>query len=146
MSYQIEQVRALSAADFRRLLGVKPETFEAMLAALVAREAAKKKRGRPPDLSLEEQLLLTLQFWREYRTQYHLAMEWQVAENTVRRTIERVENTLIKSGAFALPARPKSGGAEQEWSVVIVDVTERPVERPKKSSALATAARRSATR
>ena len=133
----------MTAADFRRLLGVKPETFEAMLVALVTREAAKKKRGRPPDLSLEQQLLLTLQFWREYRTQYHLAMEWRVAENTVRRTIERVENTLVKSGKFALPARPKSGGAEQEWSVVIVDVTERPVERP---SAPATAARRSATR
>ena len=73
-------------------------------------------------------------------------MEWQVAENTVRRTIERVENTLIKSGKFALPARPKAGGSEQEWSVVIVDVTERPIERPKKSSAPATAARRSATR
>ena len=86
MSYQIEQVRALTNADFRRLLGVKPETFEAMLGTLIAREAAKKKRGRPPDLSLEEQWLLTLQFWREYRTQYHQAMEWQVAENTVRRT------------------------------------------------------------
>lgn len=145
MSYQIEQVRALAAADFRRLLGVKPETFEAMLAALAAREAAKKKRGRPPDLRLEEQLLLTLQFWREYRTQYHLAMEWQVAENTVRRTIQRVENTLIKSGKFALPARLKTGGAEQEWSVVIVDVTERPVERPKKSNAPATRVKRSAT-
>ncbi len=145
MSYQIAQVRALAAADFRRLLGVKPETFEAMLAALVAREAAKKKRGRPPDLSLEGQLLLTLQFWREYRTQYHLAMEWQVAENTVRRAIERVENALIKSGKFALPARPRAGGSEQAWSVVVVDVTEHPVERPKKSSAPATRARKSAT-
>ena len=67
MRYQIEQVRALAAADFRRRLGVKPETFEAMLAVLVAREAAKRKRGRPPDLSLEEPLLLALQFWREDR-------------------------------------------------------------------------------
>lgn len=145
MSYQIERVRALAAPDFRRLLGVKPETFEAMLAVLKTREAAKKKRGRPPDLSLEEQLLLALQFWREYRTLYHLAMEWQVGENTVCRTIKRVENTLIKSGAFALPARPKVGGAEQEWSVVIVDVTEHPVERPKKSSAPAIRAKRSVT-
>ena len=68
----------LFAPDFRWLLGVKPETFEAMLAALRERETAKKKRGRPPDLGLEEQLLLTLPFWREYRTLYHLAMEWQV--------------------------------------------------------------------
>ena len=55
MSYQIEPVRALSTPDFRRLLGVKPGTFEAMLAALVSREAARKKRGRPPALSLEQQ-------------------------------------------------------------------------------------------
>ena len=146
MSYQIEQVRALSAPGFRRLLGVKPDTFEAMLVVLAEREAAKRKRGRPPDLNLEQQLLLTLQFWREYRTLYHLAMEWQVGENTVCRTIKRVENALIKSGKFALPARPRAGGAEQEWSVVIVDVTEHPVERPKKSSAPATVAKRSATR
>ena len=55
-----------------------------------------------------------MQFWREYRTQYHLAMEWQVAENTVRRTIERVENTLQEREVY--PACPS---VEQEWSVVI---------------------------
>ena len=63
----------------------------------------------------------------------------------MRPTIERVENTLIKSGAFALPARPKAGGTEQQWEVVIVDVTERPVERPKESSAPATPAKSSVT-
>ena len=145
MSYELETIHALPDADFRRLLGVKRPTYAAMLAALSGHQATKKKAGRPPVLELEKQLVLTLQFWREYRTQYHLAVEWGVQESTVRRTIERVENALIKSGAFALPARPKAGGAEQEWSVVIVDVTERPVERPKKSSAPATRAKRSAT-
>lgn len=146
MSYPIEQVRALSTPDFRRLLGVKRETFEAMLAVLIRREAAKKKKGRPPDLSLEQQLLLALQFWREYRTHYHLAMEWQVAENTVRRTIQRVENTLVKSGAFALPGRRDIAGTEPPWQVLVIDVTESPVERPKKSSAPTTRAKRSAIR
>ena len=146
MSYALETIHALPDADFRRLLGVKRATFAAMLAELERRQAAKKKIGRPPVLTLERQLVLTLQFWREYRTQYHLAAEWGLQESTVRRTIERVENTLVKSGAFALPARPQAGGADQQWEVVIVDVTERPVERPKKSSAPATPAKRSATR
>ena len=146
MSYELETIYALPDADFRRLLGVKRTTYAAMLAELERWYAAKKKTGRPPVLTLERQLVLTLQFWREYRTQYHLAAEWGIQESTVRRTIERVENTLIKSGAFALPARPKAGGADQQWEVVIVDVTERPVERPKKSSAPATPARKSATR
>ena len=146
MSYELETIHALPDTAFRRLLGVKRATYAAMLAELARRHAAKKKTGRPPVLGLEKQLVLTLQFWREYRTQYHLAAEWGVQESTVRRTIERVEDTLIKSGAFALPARPKTGGADQQWEVVIVDVTERPIERPKKSSASAIQARRSATR
>ena len=146
MSYPVEQVHALSAPEFRRLLGVRRETLEAMLAVLAAREAAKKKKGRPPDLTLEQQLLLAWQFWREYRTHYHLAAEWQGAENTVRRTIQRVENALVKSGAFALPGRRKAGGLEPQWQVPVVDVTESPIERPQKSSAPATQARRSATR
>jgi hypothetical protein len=75
-----------------------------------------------------------------------LAAEWQVAENTVRRTIQRVENTLIKSGAFALPGRRKVGEGEPQWQVLVVDVTESPVERPKKNSVPTTRARRSATR
>ena len=145
MSYQIEQIRALPDAEFRRLLGVKPPTFVAMLTELERREASKKKAGRPPVLTLEGQLVLTLQFWREYRTHYHLAIEWGVQESTVRRTIERVENALIKSGAFSLPGRKSAGGAIQQWQVVVLDVTESPVERPKKSSANATRARRSAT-
>ena len=145
MSYELATIHGLADADFRRLLGVKRGTYTAMLAELERWHAAKQKTGRPPVLSLERQLVLTLQFWREYRTQYHLAAEWGVQESTVRRTIERVENTLIKSGVFALPARPKTGGADQQWEVVIVDVTERPVERPKKSSAPATRAKRSVT-
>ena len=146
MSYELETIHALADAAFRRLLGVKRTTYKAMLAELERQHAAKKKSGRPPVLSLERQLVLALQFWREYRTHYHLAVEWGVQESTVRRSIERVENTLVKSGAFALPARPRVGGADQRWEVVVVDVTERPVERPKKSSAPATAARRGATR
>ncbi len=146
MSYDIERLRQLSAGEFQRLMGVKPETFQAMLAVLKVREGAKKKPGRPPDLSLEEQLTLTLQFWREYRAYRHLAFEWEVGENTVCRTIKRVEDALIKSGAFALPGRRRAGGAEPSWEVVVVDVTEHPVERPKKSSGPAIRARRSGTR
>ena len=146
MSYDVERLRRLSAGEVRRLLGVKPATFEAMLAVLKAREEAKTKSGRPPDLSLQEQLVLALQFWREYRTYYHLAAEWDVGENTVCRTIRRVEDALARSGAFALPGRRKAGGAEQAWGVVVLDVTEHPIERPKKSSGPATRARKGGTR
>jgi hypothetical protein len=44
-----------------------------MLAAMQQHEAQKTKSGRPSALSLEEQILLALTYWREYRTLYHIS-------------------------------------------------------------------------
>ena len=75
MSYELETIHGLPDGDFQRLRGVKRPTYAAMFTELERWRAAKKKAGRPPVFSLEKQLVLTLQFWREYRTQYHLAVE-----------------------------------------------------------------------
>ena len=76
---------------------------------------------------------MTLGFWREYRTHHHISLDWDVDEATVRRTIERVENALIKSGKFSLPGR-KALRDSVELEVVVVDLAESPVERPKKAT------------
>lgn len=125
----------LPTEKFKRKLGVKPQTFANMLAVLKTREIKKKKRGRTPALCLEDQLVLTLSFWREYRTHFHLSEDWGVDESTVRRTVERVENTLIESGEFTLPGR-KVLRDDHTLEVVIVDVAESPIERPKKTTRL----------
>ena len=105
MREQTARSLALSPTKFKRKLGVRRATFEKMLKVLQAREAQKKKRGRTPALCLADQLVLALSFWREYRTHFHLSEDWGVDESTVRRTIERVENALVKSGEFSLPGR-----------------------------------------
>ena len=135
------RVLALPRPSFRRTLGVKPNTYQTMREVLVEREARKKKSGRTPALDLDDQLVLTLGFWREYRTHHHISLDWDVDEATVRRTIERVENALIKSGKFSLPGR-KALRDSVELEVVVVDLAESPVERPKKSNDGITAARR----
>ncbi len=122
----------MSPEKFKRKLGVKPTTFRTMLELLKAREGRKKKRGRTPALCLEDQLVLTLSFLREYRTHFHLSEDWGVDESTVRRTIERVEDALISSGKFTLPGR-KALRDDQTLEVVVVDIAESPVERPKKT-------------
>lgn len=144
MRSQTEQSLRLPAEKFKRKLGVKRNTFEAMLEVLRAREGRKKRKGRTPALCLEDQLVLSLSFWREYRTHFHLSEDWEVDESTVRRTIERVEDALIKSGEFSLPGR-KALRDDHDLEVVVVDITESPVERPKKSSVATTRARKSAT-
>ena len=135
MREQTRRSLSLTAGKFKRKLGVKRQTFEKMRQALIAREGSKKRTGRPAALCLEVQLVLTLSFWREYRTHFHLAEDWGVDESTVRRTIERVENTLIKTNTFSLPGR-KALRDDHHLEVVIVDVAESPVERPKKTTEL----------
>jgi hypothetical protein len=54
-----------------------------------------------------------------------------------------VENTLIKDGTFALPGRKALLKSDVEYGAVLIDATESPVERPKKSKNTTTAARKS---
>lgn len=82
-----EQTKLLRDVEFKRLCGVKRATFEAMREVLSAAEAAKTKPGRSCKLSLEEQLLMTLLYWREYRTLFHLATTMGVSEGTASRRV-----------------------------------------------------------
>lgn len=142
---RFERVMKMNRQQFKRRTGVYPEMFWEMEAVLQAREQVKKRSGRPAALSPGEQLLLILEFWREYRTLSHLAEDWDVHESTAQRTIERVENTLVQSGTFALPGKKALVESETVWSAVLVDVTEVPCERPQKNNERGTAERRNAT-
>lgn len=134
----------LSGEAFRRLTGVKREVFNGMIRVLHASQRH-RKGGNRRRLSLEKCLLLTLEYWREYRTQFHIAHSYGVDEATVNRTIRWVEDTLIKSGMFSLPGKKALRTSDVEYSVVLVDATETPIERPKKNSASFTRARKSGT-
>ncbi|MGB8088253.1 MAG: transposase family protein, partial [Candidatus Rhabdochlamydia sp.] len=58
--------------EFRRLTGVKRSTFEKMVDILKEAESSKKLLGgRPNRLSIEDQLLMALEYIREYRTYFH---------------------------------------------------------------------------
>ncbi len=41
-----------------------------------------KPKGGQPKLSTEEQLLIALEYWREYRTYFHIAQSWGVHESS----------------------------------------------------------------
>ena len=70
-----EELKMLPPEDFRRFCGVKPETFVAMLLALQEDYQKKHRRGgREAHISLEDKLLITMIYYREYRTQFHIAV------------------------------------------------------------------------
>ncbi len=77
--------------EFKQLTGVKRETFERMLEVLQQSEQQKKRSGRLSKLSLADQLLLTLMYWREYRTQFHIAKSYGIHEANANRIIHKVE-------------------------------------------------------
>ena len=99
-----ENIKNRKDKDFKRLTGVPHPIFKRMVLILKENRTA---FGRPTKLTIEDQLLLTLMYWREYRTQFHIGETYQVSEATVCRTICKVEDTLIKSGEFALPGKKK---------------------------------------
>lgn len=135
-----ETIEHLKDTDFKRLTGVQRETFEEMLTVL---EKGLRDFGRPPKLNRADQLLLTLMYWREYRTEFHIAQSYGVSEATTCRTIRKVEDVLVRSKKFRLPGKKALQPSDTVFEVILVDASEQPVERPKKVRKGITAAKRS---
>jgi len=141
-----EKLENLSAANFKRYCGVERTTFDKMC-EIVRRQSAAQRlvRGRPPKLETEDQVLLTLEYWREYRTMFHIGTSWGISESAVSRIITRVEDILTNAKEFTLPGKRRPD-LSPEIEVVVVDVTESPIERPKKNKNGIIRARKSDTR
>ena len=137
-----EEIKDRTDKDFKRLTGVEHQTFKQMVAVL---ESEMPNFGRPPKLSRTDQLLLTLMYWREYRTQFHIAQAYGISESAVCRTIQKIEDALLSCGQFRLPGKKALQPSDTIIEIVIVDATEQPIERPKKSNGDITAAKRNAT-
>lgn len=135
-----ETIEQLKDSDFKRLTGIQRETFTQMLAVI---EKGLRDFGRPPKLSRADQLLMTLMYWREYRTEFHIAQSYGVSEATVCRTIHKVEDVLVRSKKFRLPGKKALQPSDTVFEVILVDVSEQPVERPKKARNSITVAKRS---
>lgn len=138
-----EQLKRLKPSAFKRRCGIQRETFEQMVEVLRPHLERRGKRGGQNKLDVEDQLLLVLEYWREYRTQFHIATSWRLSEAAVCRLIQKVEQLLLKCGKFRLPGKKQLYQNAYTWSVVAVDVTESPIERPKKNSELTTVGRKS---
>lgn len=141
-----EQIKDLKPTEFKRLCGVHLETFERMAEVLQPQLQRTGKRGGQAKLSVEDQLLIALEYWREYRTYFHIGNSWGIHESTVCRIVRKVENILIKSGLFRLPGKKQLTEPAYEWKVLVVDVTESPIERPKKNNGVITVERKSGIR
>ncbi len=130
-----EAVSKLSSIEFRRLTGVRKETFVQMISTI---KEAKKQRmsqgGKPSRLAVEDTLLMSLEYLREYRTYFHLGQSYGLSESACYRNCKWIENTLIKSKLFSLPGKKALLKSDTEFEMILIDATESPIERPKKKN------------
>jgi Helix-turn-helix of DDE superfamily endonuclease len=128
-----KSVEKLSAANFRRMIGVKRETFNEMVKIVDKAMVEKKaKGGRSNKLDIPSMVLMTLEYLREYRTYAVIGLSYGLSESSTYKTIKWVEDVLIKSNAFSLPGKKALQNSENEFEVILIDATETPIERPSK--------------
>lgn len=141
-----KQIKELEEEKFRRLTGVKRSTFDKMVGILSEADREKKIRGgRKNKLSLEDRLLMALEYIREYRTYFHVSQSYGVSESTAYDTIKWIEETLVKHPSLALPGRKALLKSDVDYDVILIDATETPIERPKKNKSIITQAKRKDT-
>src|SRR3954449_12481779 len=98
-----KDVQQISGEQFRRLTGVNRVTFEKMVEVLEQSKLARRKhtsRGRPSKLSLEDQVLMMLMYYREYRPFFHIGLSYGISEVQCWRIVTATEKALLQSKAF----------------------------------------------
>ncbi len=146
-----ENIKNRTNPDFKRLTGVKRTTFRLMVKEVQNHDKKKRyKRGHnrthPYKLSTEDQILMMLMYYREYRTQFHIGETYGIHETNVGKNIRRIEHILKKCKKFELPGKKKLSASNHQYEVILVDATESPIERPKKNSIYITQGKRRSTR
>ena len=132
-----EAVRKLSAIEFKRLTGLRNDTFVKMISVIKEAENKRMSRGgKPPRLTIEDRLLMALEYLREYRTYFHLGKSYGLSESACYRSCKWMEDILIKSKLFSLPGKKTLLKSDTEFEVILIDATESPIERPKKKDTM----------
>ena len=95
-------IKNISEPLFVRATGVNYNIFNTMVECVKTELSTRKYPGRPPTLIVEDQILLTLMYYREYRTLFMIGQTYQISESTTSKTISRIEEILIKYPQFNL--------------------------------------------
>jgi predicted DNA-binding protein YlxM (UPF0122 family) len=144
----------LSDEKLKRRIGTTKPVFQTMLEVLhTAHDKLHESGGKPPDLSVGDQLLITLKYYREYSTMESITDAYNFSKSSVCHSIHWVEDVLSADGRFQLPGKKALQAKEQvreeeqtEIQTVAVDVMEHPIERPQKNRKTGIPARKSVIR
>lgn len=89
-----EHLKKLTNDKFYRYFGITRFHFNEMLEKLIEIEKLEKTKGRKNKLSIEERLMMTLEYWKEYYTFFQMSIKYKMSPSTCFRNITWVENRL----------------------------------------------------
>lgn len=118
---------------FKRLFGISVDEFERIVQAVEPQWEKRvikcyKRPGRNNKLSLREQILMLLLYYRTYTTQIFIGFLFGIDDSRVCRNIQRLEPILARVMAITKTRHL----SQQEIEEIIIDATEQQIERPKK--------------
>ena len=128
------RIKNYSPLNFKRCTGISLYSFALILNKLqihfddLHKNNPLSKRGLKPTISLENKLLLTLYYLRDYPTFIKLGQTFGISESYANKIYHIILNVIIKY--FHVPNRKEL--LNKELDTVIIDVTEQPIERPVK--------------
>ena len=142
-----ERIEKMAVSKYKEIFGVEKYVFDRLLRLLEAADTfqRKSKAGRKPGLSVLDKLVITLMYWREYRTYRHIAFDYGVGKSAIGEAVIWVENTIIASGLCNLKSARELRENTSEIKIAIVDVTEQEIERPKRGRKIGIQARKNDT-
>ena len=142
-----EKIQKLGDKEFKRITGVTRELFEKMLARLKEQYRKDHMGGGAPGQPVELRLTLALEYWREYRTYEHMSNDHQLPKSTINEMVLWVEYALEQDAEFKLKElKERFKPGESDIEVVVVDVAEQPIERPKTEQEKSYSGKKNATR
>ena len=97
-----EQAINLKPHEFQRLTGISLDLFDKLSNAV--RESC-NGQGRPPKLTIEDQVLLAILYWKAYPPLWRLGLDFGVSEATASRIVQSVEDEIIKSGILKMQGK-----------------------------------------
>ena len=83
-----EKALKMPKKQFKRIIGTTKPVFQKMMSLLeTTYEKLHETGGKPPDLTVGDKLLVTMQYYREYRTMENIAVDYGCAKSSVCRSI-----------------------------------------------------------
>lgn len=134
-----DNYKNLDDKKFKEAVGIPKILFDMLVPILASKvKIVHKKGGRTPKLCIEDLLLMTLKYYRDYPTFSSISLSFGIDKSNAFRWINKIENMLNDIFENLINIEIKCSdlskkGKEITISEKIVDVTECTIQRPKNS-------------